>query len=386
MSGLERPLRPVDRRSTGINWLLVILLILMAGFVWRGQLSRPARSDLHNPKSPDKPIVPRGDLAADELATIELFKQASPSVVYIMKLAVQRDLFDPEADALGIPQGSGSGFVWDENGYIVTNWHVIETEKGAAKVTLADRSRWDARIVGKAEDKDIAVLKIEAPPEKLHPIQVGASTNLQVGQKVFAIGNPFGLDQTLTTGVISGLGREILSVTRRPIQGVIQTDAAVNPGNSGGPLLDSAGLVIGVNTAIYSPSGTNAGIGFAVPIDPIRWIVPQLIRHGKVERIGMGISIWDDHVPPRLGLEGVLVRQVVAGSPAAAAGIRPTEFENSRPTRPGDLIVAVNGKPIHDSLDLYRILDQFKAGDTVTMTVRREGGDVELPVTLKVLE
>jgi S1-C subfamily serine protease len=385
MSDLERSLRPANVRGSGINWLLVILLILMAGFLWRGQVSRNGLSKLHDAKAPDKPIVPRGDLAADELSTIDLFKQASPSVVHIMNLKVQRDMANAEADPLGIPQDSGSGFVWDENGYIVTNYHVIETAQ-AAKVTLADRSRWDARLVGKAPDKDIAVLKIEAPADKLHPIQVGASTDLQVGQKVFAIGNPFGLDQTLTTGVISGLGREILSVTRRPIQGVIQTDAAVNPGNSGGPLLDSAGRVIGVNTAIYSPSGGSAGIGFAVPIDPIRWIVPQLIRHGKVERIGMGIGIWDDHVPVRLGLKGVLVRQVVAGSPAATAGIRPTEFENSRPTRPGDLIVAINGKPILDSLDLYRILDQHKAGETVAVKVRREEGDLELPVTLSVLE
>lgn len=385
MNDPARPLRPTDHRTTGINWLLVILLILMAGFLWRGQLSRRGLSNLHDSSAPDKAIVPRGDLAADELATIELFKQASPSVVHIMNLAVQRDMVNPDADALGIPQGSGSGFVWDEKGYIVTSFHVIETAE-AAKVTLSDRSRWDARLVGKVPDKDIAVLKIEAPAEKLHPILLGTSENLQVGQKVFAIGNPYGLDQTLTTGVISGLGREIRSVTQRPIQGVIQTDAAVNPGNSGGPLLDSAGRVIGVNTAIYSPSGGSAGIGFAVPIDPIRWIVPQLIRHGKVERVGMGISYWDDIVTARLGLEGVLVRDVVAGSPAADAGIRPTEFEKSKPTRPGDLIVAINGKSIRNSLDLYRILDQFKEGDTVKVTVRREKGDVDLPVTLKTLK
>lgn len=385
MNDPARPYRQVEHRGAGINWLLVILLILMAGFLWRGQYSRPGLSRLHDPKALDKPVVPRGDLAADEQATIELFKQASPSVVHITNLAVQRDLADAGADAFGIPQESGSGFVWDESGYIVTNFHVIETAQ-AAKVTLADRSQWDARIVGRAPDKDIAVLKIEAPAGKLHPILVGSSDNLQVGQKVFAIGNPFGLDQTLTTGVISGLGREILSVTKRPIQGVIQTDAAVNPGNSGGPLLDSAGRVIGVNTAIYSPSGGSAGIGFAVPVDSVRWIVPQLIRHGKVERVGIGVSIWDDFVTTRLGLEGVLVRNVTAGGPAATAGIRPTEFENSRPTRAGDLIVAVNGKTVRNSLDLFRILDQYKAGDTVTVALRRERGDLEVPVTLKVLD
>jgi S1-C subfamily serine protease len=377
MSDLERPLLPSRNRATEINWLLVILLILMAGFLWRSQWSRNV--------SVDKPIIPRGDLAADELATIELFKQVSPSVVHIMNLAVRRDMADPQADALGIPQGSGSGFVWNEDGYIVTNWHVIETAT-AAKVTLADRSQWDSRIVGKAEDKDIAVLKIDAPAERLHPIRIGTSENLQVGQKVFAIGNPFGLDQTLTTGVISGLGREILSVTKRPIQGVIQTDAAVNPGNSGGPLLDSAGLAIGVNTAIFSPSGTNAGIGFAVPVDTLGWIVPQLIRHGKVERIGMGVLVFDDVITFRqLGLQGVLINEVRKGSPAAAAGIRPTVVDGRRLKQLGDLIVAVNDKPIRTSIDLFRILDQYKAGDKVTLTVRREGAEVVIPVTLNVL-
>jgi S1-C subfamily serine protease len=273
----------------------------------------------------------------------------------------------------------------DKDGYVVTNAHVIEGAP-AANVTLSDQSRWDARLVGVARDKDIAVLKIDAPAEKLLPLHVGTSENLQVGQKVFAIGNPFGLDQTLTTGIISGLGREILSVTQRPIQGVIQTDAAVNPGNSGGPLLDSAGLVIGVNTAIYSPTGTSAGIGFAVPIDPIRWIVPQLIRYGKVERIGLGITIWDDAVVARMHWKGVLVRHVQPGSPAATAGIRATEFTENRATQPGDLIVAVNSKPIRGAIDLFRVLDGFKAGDKVTVTVRRDEGDVHLPVVLSVLE
>jgi S1-C subfamily serine protease len=381
----NRPLRPPPASPNGINWLLVILLILMAGYLWKMQGLRPGKTELHNPQSPDKPVVARGDLAADEQSTIELFKQASPSVVYIMSLAIQRDPLNAEGDAHGIPRGSGSGFVWDKEGYIVTNAHVIEGGP-AANVTLADQSRWDARLVGVARDKDIAVLKIDAPAEKLLPLHVGTSENLQVGQKVFAIGNPFGLDQTLTTGIISGLGREILSVTRRPIQGVIQTDAAVNPGNSGGPLLDSSGLVIGVNTAIYSPTGTSAGIGFAVPIDPIRWIVPQLIRYGKVERIGLGVSIWDDAVVARMGWTGVLVRHVQAGSPAATAGIRATEFNGNRATQPGDLIVAVNGKPIRSSIDLFRVLDGFKAGETVKVTVRREAGDVELPVALSVLE
>jgi S1-C subfamily serine protease len=230
----------------------------------------------------------------------------------------------------------------------------------------------------------MAVLKIDAPEEKLAPIQLGESANLQVGQKVFAIGNPFGLDQTLTTGVISGLGREILSVTKRPIQGVIQTDAAVNPGNSGGPLLDSAGLLIGVNTAIYSPSGAYAGIAYAVPVDTVRWIVPQIIRYGKVDRIGIGVTVWDDQYMARLGVRGVLVHDVVEGGPAAQAGILPTRRANNRYI-PGDLIVAVNGKPVRNSLDLYRILDPYKASDTVTLTVSRDGVENNVPVTLQIL-
>jgi S1-C subfamily serine protease len=206
-----------------------------------------------------------------------------------------------------------------------------------------------------------------------------------VGQKVFAIGNPFGLDQTLTTGIISGLGREILSLTRRPIQGVIQTDAAVNPGDSGGPLLDSAGLLIGVNTAIYSPTGASAGIAYAVPADTVRWIVPQLIRFGKVDRVGIGITIWDDKRTALLGYRGVLVRDVAEDGPAARAGIQPTRRTDDR-TIPGDLIVAVNGKPVKHSLDLYRSLDQSKAGDTLTLTVSRDGIEKNVPVTLQVLQ
>jgi len=383
-AGGDRPLRPVRSPAYGVNWLVVILLILVAAFLWRerGGRSHGAASELHNPNAKEPPIVPRGDLAEDEKSTIALFKRAAPSVVHITSITVQRDPLS--LDVLGIPQGTGSGFIWDRQGYVVTNFHVIE-KAGAARVTLADQSEWEARLVGVAPDKDLAVLKIDAPEDALSPIQLGTSADLQVGQKGFAIGNPFGLDQTLTTGVISGLGREILSITRRPIQGVIQTDAAVNPGNSGGPLLDSAGLMIGVNTAIYSPSGASVGIGFAVPVDTVRWIVPQIIRHGKVERIGMGVSIWDDQVTARLGVRGVLIHDVVENGPAARAGILPTRRANDRYI-PGDLIVAVNGKSVNNSLDLYRVLDQFKAGDTVTVTVSRDGVEKKIPVTLQVLD
>lgn len=380
----DRPLRPAQPAATGLNWLVVALLAAVALLVWHDRAWRgnPVHSGLNNPDAQESPVVARGDLAEDEKATIALFKRSAPSVVHITTLRVRRDPFS--LDVLAIPQGSGSGFVWDKQGYIVTNFHVVETA-GAAKVTLADRSEWDALPVGVARDKDLAVLKIDAPEDRLFPIQLGASADLQVGQKVFAIGNPFGLDQTLTTGVISGLGREIRSVTNRPIQGVIQTDAAINPGNSGGALLDSAGLLIGVNTAIYSPSGVSAGVGFAVPVDTVRWIVPQLVRHGKVERVGIGIKV-DDQIPARLRLRGVLVWDVVENGPAAEAGIRPTRYDDKEGDQLGDLIVAVNGKAVNSAVDLYRILDQFKAGETVTVTVVRDGAEKKIPVTLRVLE
>ncbi|HEY2252034.1 MAG TPA: trypsin-like peptidase domain-containing protein, partial [Planctomycetaceae bacterium] len=223
----DRPFRPARAPTTGINWLVIILLILVTGLLWRerGGGAFSERSRLRDPKAQERPITARGDLAEDEKSTIALFKQAAPSVVHITNLAVRRDL---NMDIFGIPQGTGTGFIWDRKGYVVTNFHVIE-HANAAKVMLADRSEWDASLVGVARDQDVAVLKIEAPEEKLPAILVGESANLEVGQKVFAIGNPFGLDQTLTTGVVSGLGREILSVTKRPIQGVIQTDAAINP-------------------------------------------------------------------------------------------------------------------------------------------------------------
>ncbi len=250
-----------------------LITVLIAKQSWIGGAS------LNDPRAAARAVTARGELFTDEKSTISLFKQASPSVVHITAITVQRDFFS--LNLYQIPEGTGSGFVWDTNGNIITNFHVIQNAD-AAQVTLADQSAWKARRVGAAPDKDLAVLRIDAPANRLKAIPLGTSKDLQVGQRVFAIGNPFGLDQSLTTGVISALGREIESVTRRPIQGVIQTDAAINPGNSGGPLLDSAGRLIGVNTAIYSPSGGSAGIGFAIPADTVNRIVPELIRYGKI--------------------------------------------------------------------------------------------------------
>ncbi|HTM08290.1 MAG TPA: trypsin-like peptidase domain-containing protein [Verrucomicrobiae bacterium] len=333
-----------------------------------------------DPSAAPRPVTPRGDLAADEKSTIALFRQASPSVVHITTVTVARDFFT--LNLLQIPEGSGSGFVWDENGNVVTNFHVIQNAD-AAQVTLADHSTWKARRVGAAPDKDLAVLKIDAPRNRLRPIPVGTSKDLQVGQSAFAIGNPFGLDQTLTTGVVSAIGREIESVTRRPIQGVIQTDAAVNPGNSGGPLLDSAGRLIGVNTAIYSPSGASAGIGFAIPVDAVNRVVPELIRHGKVVRPGLGFQPADDQIAAQLGLKGVLVVDVPAKSAAARAGIRPTTRDAQGRVRLGDVIVAVQGKKIESGNDLYLAMEQQRVGDNVTVTLLRDGKQFRVNAVLE---
>lgn len=362
--------------SKGVIFLLLaIIAVLLFSRV------RPWLFGEHRPTVAPRTVTPRGDLAQDEQSTIDLFKAVSPSVVYITSSRVQRDF---SFNLLKIPQGTGSGFVWDANGYIVTNFHVIEGAQ-AADITLADHSMWPAELVGTDPDKDLAVLKIQAPPDRLPAIAVGTSGDLEVGQKVFAIGNPFGFDHTLTTGVISGLGREIESVTSRPITGVIQTDAAINPGNSGGPLLDSAGRVIGINTAIVSPSGAYAGVGFAVPVDAVNRVVPQLISDGRVRKAGLGVHLAEDSLARQLGVDnGVLILGLVQGGAAEAAGLRPTLVNRQGGIRLGDVIAAVNGQPVHELRDLYRILDSHNIGDRVRLQIARRGqGQTEVEIVLQ---
>lgn len=337
---------------------------------------------LNDSRAAPRAVTARGELFSGEKSTIALFRQASPAVVNITAIGVQQDLFT--LNLYQIPQGTGSGFVWDTRGNIITNFHVIQNAD-AAQVTLADQSNWKARVVGVAPDKDLAVLRIDAPAKRLPPIPIGTSKDLQVGQSVFAIGNPFGLDQTLTTGVISALNREIESVTRRPIQGVIQSDAAINPGNSGGPLLDSAGRLIGVNTAIYSPSGASAGIGFAIPVDTVNRIVPELIRSGKVTRPGLGVQIADEQIAQRLGVSGVLVVDVAKGSAASRAGIQPTRRDAEGRLRLGDIIVAIDGKKVTTPNDLFLLLEKYQIGDAVTVSMVRDGKTIEAKVTLEAL-
>eukprot|EP00271_Cylindrocystis_brebissonii_P011602 TRINITY_DN29472_c0_g1_i1.p1 TRINITY_DN29472_c0_g1~~TRINITY_DN29472_c0_g1_i1.p1 ORF type:complete len:600 (-),score=92.39 TRINITY_DN29472_c0_g1_i1:580-2268(-) len=335
------------------------------------------------PFSPAQALVqaPPRKLQADEEAVVQLFRDNTPSVVYITNLAVRRDVFT--LDVMAVPQGSGSGFIWDTQGHVVTNYHVI---RGASdlRVTLGDQSVYEAKVVGLDEDKDVAVLHISAPPEKLRPLPVGSSSDLLVGQKVYAIGNPFGLDHTLTTGVISGLRREISSAsTGRPIQDVIQTDAAINPGNSGGPLLDSSGNLIGINTAIYSPSGASSGVGFSIPVDTVSGIVEQIVRFGKVTRPVLGISFAPEQSVESLGFSGVLVLDAPVEGPAGKAGLRSSTRDTYGRLVLGDIITGINGSPVKSGSDLYRILDRCKVGQTVDVEVLRGEAKEIVKVTLE---
>lgn len=353
------PVGPVRSRHQRVhNGLVAILLLLVAALMLQNAGWFRWRASPFDAKP--REITPRGDLADDERSTIEVFRQASPSVVHITSLTVPQSELRPNATR--IEAGTGSGFVWDREGHIVTNHHVIKSGQ-AAQVTLADNSTWNASLVGYEPSKDLAVLKIDVPDDKLRPIPIGTAHDLVVGQKVFAIGNPFGLDQTLTTGVISGLGREIPAAAGETITGVIQTDAAINPGNSGGPLLDSAGRLIGVNTAIFSPSGVYAGIGFAVPVDIVNELVPQLIRSGRGERIGLGIELIETS-----SLPGLVIMRAIENSPAAKAGLR-GPYRDERGQLHVMLIVSINGKEIRSGESLSRELEKLQLGDVVMLGV-----------------
>jgi S1-C subfamily serine protease len=356
----------------------VILIAVLVAFWWLFVKPDHVRFDSN---AVPRAVTARGDLAEDEKNTIELFQTTSASVVYITTTELRKNFFS--LNIYEIPTGTGSGFIWDRQGRIVTNYHVLE-DASRVMVTLADQSSWKAALVGVAEDKDLAVLQISAPADRLSPIAIGESENLLVGQKVFAIGNPFGLDQTITAGIVSALGREIKSVSGRTIQGVVQTDAAINPGNSGGPLLDSAGRLIGVNTAIYSPSGTNAGIGFAVPVDVVNRVVPELILHGRVVRPGIGVAIANDGVARRFQINGVLVIGVEPGSSAESAGIRSTRQKGGEIIL-GDIIESVNKKTVSSYDDLRNELDRYRVNDEVTLGILRNGEHIEVQIMLEAL-
>jgi len=377
-------------RLLGLFLLLVGSFVL--GYYWQQggdqQIStspKLVRFESPAPVPPDtaaaeKPaLVNLPKLNSTELATINLFEEAAPSVCFITTTNLRQDYFN--MNITEIPRGNGSGFVWDKEGHIVTNYHVIQ---GAdrAKVTLADQTSYEAKLVGTAPNKDLAVLKIEAPRSQLRPIPIGYSQNLRVGQSVYAIGNPFGLDQTLTTGIVSALGREIQSVSGIPIRDAIQTDAAINPGNSGGPLLDSSGKLIGVNTAIYSPSGASAGIGFSIPVSVVRWVVPELIEDGRITRPSLDVELTPTSWVERYGLEGPLVMRVLPGGSAEKAGLQPTRRTRTGDIILGDIIVGLNGEKIKSYEDLLLAIEQYKPGQTIELSLLRNGKPLTVSLTL----
>ena len=335
------------------------------------------------PDATPRLVTPRGDLAADEKSTIELFEKARDSVVFISTRRQVQDFWT--RNVFSVPRGNGSGFIWDTAGHIVTNFHVLE---GASEATvkLADGRDYNAALVGLSPAHDIAVLRIDIDGRHPPPVPLGSSSDLRVGQRVFAIGNPFGLDWTLTTGIVSALDRSLASEGGKSIEHLIQTDAAINPGNSGGPLLDSAGRLIGINTAIYSPSGASAGIGFAVPADTVNRVVPQIIRHGKYIQPGIGIQTdeaLNQRLASALGVEGVVVLRVERGSAAEDAGVRGARIRPDGLVLPGDIIVAVEGKPVPSVGKLFAAFGDYRIGDTVEISVLRDGERVDLSVQLQ---
>ncbi|MEZ4912164.1 MAG: trypsin-like peptidase domain-containing protein [Saprospiraceae bacterium] len=324
-------------------------------------------------------VTPVAVITDTEQATIDLFEKSAPSVCFITTLQERQDLWN--RNITEIPSGTGSGFIWDLDGHIITNFHVINGGS-KFKVALSDGVAYDAKVVGVEPNKDLAVLKINIDGSKLRPIPVGESSKLKVGQSVFAIGNPFGLDQTLTTGVISALGREITSVGGRPIRDVIQTDAAINPGNSGGPLLDSSGRLIGVNTMIYSPSGASAGIGFSIPVDEVNWVVSDLIQYGEVKRPVLGIQLFSPQQVANLGIEGALIYSVLENSGAEKAGLKGTTRNRLGEIIMGDIITSIDGKSVKSSNDIFLILEKYNPGDKVKVKYQRDDNQKEVDIVL----
>jgi S1-C subfamily serine protease len=373
---VTRPTDPFLRRLRWVTWALVLLTVVWYALPW-------VERYLVRLEAEPRPITARGELAADEQSTIAIFERTSPSVVFISTRQRVRDLWT--RNVFSVPRGNGSGFVWDSLGHVVTNNHVIE---GASEATvrLNDGRSYNAVLVGASPAHDLAVLRISVPFDLPPPVPVGTSGDLRVGQKVFAIGNPFGLDYTLTSGLVSALDRSLQEDDGTVIEHLIQTDAAINPGNSGGPLLDSAGRLIGINTAIYSPSGAYAGIGFAVPVDTVNRVVPQLIAEGRYLRPSIGIAVDQDInrlVTQRLGVDGVLVLKVTPGSAAEASGLRPTRVDRGGDILPGDIIIAVAGRPVDSVAALLGALDELRIGDRVMLRVWREGSEIEVPVVLQ---
>ncbi|WP_293005801.1 trypsin-like peptidase domain-containing protein [Nitrosomonas sp.] len=378
---------PTLPRFIWISLIIVLLVLFSHSFLYHyfPDVLQPGYFSADNKHQSAEPRVvqARGNLAEDEKSTIELFENSRVSVVFITTR--QRVMDAWTRNIFSVPSGTGSGFIWDDHGHIITNLHVI---KGASEATvrLADGRDYKASLVGASPAHDIAVLRIGIGFQRPTPVPLGTSHDLKVGQKVFAIGNPFGLDWTLTTGIVSALDRSLPGGDGRTIDDLIQTDAAINPGNSGGPLLDSAGRLIGINTAIYSPSGASAGIGFAVPVDTVNRVVPQIISRGKYIRPAMGITVdskLNDRLTQHLKLAGVVILSISPGSAADTAGLQGATITPEGSIIANDIIVAVEDKPI-DSVDkLLARIDNYKVGDTIKITVLRKNETIEVPVTLQ---
>jgi S1-C subfamily serine protease len=358
-----------------------LLLISLWPHLASAEWGKPLGGNYDGPEGKPRVVTPApAELGTDERATMAVFERATKSVVFIANTAIQRDPWS--FNLFETPQGSGTGFVWNKQGHIVTNFHVV-LGANSITVTLADRTEHKATLIGADPDHDVAVLQIHAAEEALSPLTVGTSNNLRVGQKVLAIGNPFGLDHTLTTGVVSALGRTIKSLSNRTIEGVIQTDAAINPGNSGGPLLDSAGRLIGVNTQIVSPSGAFAGIGFAVPVDTVNRIVPELIKYGKLIRPGLGVSLVPDAMAKRWGIKGLIIGKVGRGSGAEKAGLKGARETFDGRVELGDVITAVDGKQVKTVDELMDVMESHKVNDQVTVEFMRDTRRERVSVTLQ---
>jgi S1-C subfamily serine protease len=367
---------PALRRMVGI-----LLAVFLAVFLINFLPTLVPQAD--GADAAPRPVTPRGELAADEKATIELFEKSRDSVVFITTRAQVQDFWS--RNIFSVPRGTGSGFIWDESGHVITNYHVVENASEAT-IRLSNGKDYSASLVGSSPAHDLAVLKINISQKLSPPLPIGSSHDLRVGQKVFAIGNPFGLDWTLTNGIVSALDRSLTEENGVTVEHLIQTNAAINPGNSGGPLLDSAGRLIGINTAIYSPSGASAGIGFAVPVDTVNRVVPQLIRKGKYTRPALGIEI-DENINQRLtamlGVQGVVILRVPEGSAAAAAGLKGVSVTRNGGIIAGDIVTAVEGKAVDSVSKLIARLDDYRVGEKVRITVQRQGKNAEVQVTLQ---
>lgn len=358
------------------HWAFGVAALLLTGWIIVSAFTNPKGAVLRE-------TAPRGALASDEQATIALFETAKSSVVSITTSERRFDIYT--MNPVDAPRGTGSGFIWDDRGHIVTNNHVIAGATGAT-VRLADGRAFRAALVGTSPEHDLAVLRIGVALNRPAPVPLGTSADLRVGQNVFAIGNPFGLDWTLTTGVVSALEREIPRDEGGVIRGLIQTDAAINPGNSGGPLLDSSGRLIGINTVIYSPSGASAGIGFAVAADTVNRVVPQLIAQGRYIRPSIGVEIDprpDSPLVQRLGVSGVLITRVVAGSGAERAGLRGVRYGTGGEIIPGDVILSIDGTPTPSAERLRTALDGHEVGEALTLRLYRDNAEREVVVTLQ---